>query len=91
MSQPLKKYNVHMGGVDLFDQSVSQYRNRIRSKKWWWLLFTWGIVAALVNGWKLYRSLGHDIPFLQFTHECSQEILGRFGTSSIGPGQSLVF
>ncbi|GBM23837.1 PiggyBac transposable element-derived protein 3, partial [Araneus ventricosus] len=34
MPQPLKTYNMHMGGVDLFDQFVSQYRIRICSKIW---------------------------------------------------------
>ncbi|GBN23920.1 PiggyBac transposable element-derived protein 2 [Araneus ventricosus] len=63
MPQPLKTYNVHMGG---------------------------GIGAALVNGWRLYRALGHDISLLQFTHECSQEVLGKFGMPSIGHGRSLV-
>ena len=35
MPIPLKEYNENMGGVDLFDQLVSTYRVRIRSKKWW--------------------------------------------------------
>ncbi|GBL63683.1 PiggyBac transposable element-derived protein 3 [Araneus ventricosus] len=90
MPQPLKTYNVYMGGVDLFDQFVSQYRIRIHSKKWWWPLFSWGIGEALVNGWRLYRALEHDISLLQFTRECSQEILGKFGIPSIGHGISLV-
>ncbi|GBM78794.1 hypothetical protein AVEN_81963-1 [Araneus ventricosus] len=59
-------------------------------KKWWCPLFSWGIGAALVNVWRLYRALGHDISLLQFTREGSQEILGKFGIPSIGPGRSLV-
>ncbi|GBN85927.1 PiggyBac transposable element-derived protein 2 [Araneus ventricosus] len=52
--------------------------------------FHGGIGAAPVNGWRLYRALGHDISLLQFTRECSQEILGKFGIPSIGHGRSLV-
>lgn len=90
MPQPLQTYNKYMGGVDLFDQFVAQYRIRIRSKKWWWPLFSWGISAAVVNGWNLYRLMGNDISLLQFTRECSQELLGKFGTPPTGPGRALV-
>ena len=29
-----------MGGVDSLDQAINAYRIGIRSKKWWWVLFT---------------------------------------------------
>ena len=31
----IKSYNKHMGGVDLLDRFLSDYRPRLRSKKWW--------------------------------------------------------
>lgn len=46
-------YNQSMGGVDLYDQSVNNYRIAIRSKKWWWVLFTVQINMAVVNAWRL--------------------------------------
>ena len=36
MPKIIHSYNRCMGGVDLFDQFVANYRIRIRSKKWWW-------------------------------------------------------
>ena len=36
MPEMVHTYNRNMGGVDLFDQFVANYRIRIRSKKWWW-------------------------------------------------------
>ena len=34
MPKPFEDYNKHMGGVALFDQFVSTYRVRNKSKKW---------------------------------------------------------
>ena len=41
MPKPFKVYNSQMGGVDLFDQFVANYRVRIRPNKWWWPFFGW--------------------------------------------------
>ncbi|KAK9700380.1 Transposase IS4 [Popillia japonica] len=56
MNQPhlFQSYNKGMGGVDLLDQSVSTYRIAIRSKKWWWPLFTHMINLAMTNAWRLH-------------------------------------
>ncbi len=89
MPQQLKTYNKHMGGVDLFDQSVANYRIRIRSKKWWWSLFSWVLSASVVNGWRVYKNFGNDISLLDFTRQCAQELLGRYGTLPSGPGKPL--
>ncbi len=78
-----------MGGVDLFDQSVANYRIRIRSKKWWWSLFSWVLSASVVNGWRVYKNFGNDISLLDFTRQCAQELLGRYGTLPSGPGKPL--
>lgn len=48
-------YNKHMGGVDLLDNFVSNYRINIKGKKWWWPIFVNCIDIAKVNAWKLYR------------------------------------
>ncbi len=51
----IQEYNSYMGGVDLLDKQVSLYRIRIRSKKWWWPLFTQMIDIAVVNTWRIYQ------------------------------------
>ena len=43
-----------MGGVDLFDNAVYNYRIKIRGKKWYWPLITNGLDAAMVNPWKTH-------------------------------------
>lgn len=42
-----------MGGVDLHDNAVSNYRITIRSKKWWWPLWLSVLESSLVNAWKI--------------------------------------
>lgn len=49
------EYNRNMGGVDLLDKQISLYRTRIRSKKWWWPIFTQFLDVAIVNTWRLYQ------------------------------------
>lgn len=49
----IQQYNKHMGGVDLHDNAVSNYRIGIRGKKWWWSLFVNAMDNAMVNAWKL--------------------------------------
>lgn len=48
-------YNKYMGGVDLHDNGVANYRTRVLGKKWWWPLFVNAIDSVVVNAWKLYR------------------------------------
>lgn len=54
IAQLIHHYNHNMGGVDLHDNAVSNYRVAIRGKKWWWTLFASGLDSALVNAWKLH-------------------------------------
>ncbi|XP_056639371.1 piggyBac transposable element-derived protein 3-like [Diorhabda sublineata] len=51
--QLFKNYNYRMGGVDLLDQGVNNYRIAIHSKKWWWALFTHMLNVTVVNAWRL--------------------------------------
>ena len=57
MSKPFEDCNKQMSGVDLFDQFVSTYRVRIRSKKWWWPFFAWAVNASMANAWNLSRTV----------------------------------
>lgn len=56
IQQPLafNNYNRHMGGVDLHDNGVANYRIGIRGKKWWWPLWVQCLDSAVVNAWKLH-------------------------------------
>lgn len=47
-------YNKYMGGVDLHDNGVQNYRVSIRSKKWYDPLWKACLDSAVVNAWKLH-------------------------------------
>ncbi|CAH0562903.1 unnamed protein product [Brassicogethes aeneus] len=68
----ISKYNKYMGGVDLHDNGVANYRIRVMGKKWWWPLFINTIDSALVNSWKLFNMdelFGRDpLSGAQFSH-----------------------
>ena len=53
----IKSYNQHMGGVDLMDRFLSDYRPKIRAKKWWFLFFTHFLNMAVVAGWRTHREI----------------------------------
>ena len=50
-----------MGGVDHLDWLVQKYRTGVRSKKWYFSLFTNCLDVALVNAWILH-SMGAETP-----------------------------
>ena len=43
-----------MGGVDLRDRFISQYRPSIQAKKWYWPLFLNCIEMLTVAAWRLH-------------------------------------
>jgi len=51
------KYNKGMGGVDILDWMLASYRPRLRSKKWWWNLFSNGLNMAVVVAYRFYNYL----------------------------------
>lgn len=77
MPNPIFEYNRTMGGVDLFDNAINNYRIRIRGKKWYWPLFTNNLDAAMVNAWKLHclfrkfenKNFMHQLEFRVFVAE----------------------
>ena len=89
MPYSISVYNKFMGGVDLFDQTVSSYRIRIRSKKWWWPIFAWSLNAQTVCAWRLYKEKG-DIPLLEFTRHVAIAILTKYGTEKKRTGPKLL-
>ncbi|KAF5276414.1 hypothetical protein FQR65_LT16336 [Abscondita terminalis] len=59
MPHAINQYNCHMGGTDLMDRNVSNYRIKIRNNKWWWQIFTHLLSASISNAWLLHR-ISHD-------------------------------
>lgn len=53
----ITEYNSYMGGVDLHDNALSNYRIGIRGKKWWWPLFKNTLGSMMVNAWKLHQTI----------------------------------
>lgn len=51
----IAEYNQHMGGVDLHDNGICNYRINVKGKKWWWPLFVNLIDSVIVNSWKIHN------------------------------------
>lgn len=69
-------YNKHMGGVDLHDNGVANYRIRVMGKKWWWPPFINALDSSLVNAWKLYNLVNQNkMPQLNFKSEIALRLL----------------
>ena len=49
MSYVVHKYDTSMRDTDRQDQNVNKYKISIRTKKWWWHLFSWGIDVTIQN------------------------------------------
>ena len=90
MPKGFEGYNKQMGGVDLFDQFVSTYRVRIRSRKWWWSFLAWAVNASIANAWNLFRTVQKQkIGILEFQREVVMTLLASFGRYK--SAESLVF
>ena len=51
------------------NQNVNNYRIGIRSKKWYWSIFTWLLDVTIQNAWIIYRQFdakGTNISLLDF-------------------------
>ena len=88
--KPFEDYNKQIGGVDLFDQFVSTYIVRIRSKKWRWPFFAWVANASMANAWNLFCTVQKPkIGMLEFQRDAVMTILTSFGRNK--PAKSLAF
>ncbi|KAG5862217.1 hypothetical protein JTB14_001592 [Gonioctena quinquepunctata] len=52
----IRDYNLHMGGVDRFDQLHSTYNISWESRRWWMKLFFYFLDAAVVNSYIMYKT-----------------------------------
>ncbi len=75
----IKMYNRNMGGVDLMDQSINNYRCRIRIRKWYFKIFTWMMDLACANAWQLFRNkdCNHNASYLQFRRKVVLSLLSQ--------------
>nr|XP_023013431.1 piggyBac transposable element-derived protein 2-like [Leptinotarsa decemlineata] len=74
-----QNYNHGMGGVDLQDQAVNNYRINIRGKKWWWVLFTHMINVSVVNAWRLHQLASQEkMDLLAFQRDIARHYLVMF-------------
>ena len=92
MPNQIAMYNKYMGSVDLFDAALNLYRPKIRSKKWWWSLWIWSLMAMLNNAWRLYQRVVpgcQKTPQLQFTRDLVLQMLKKHGTHRVRPGPAL--
>ena len=75
-----------MGGVDQMDKNIGGYRVGIRSKKWYWPLFVFCLMASLHNSWQLYRRrYPNKLDFLAFLKEIGETYMTR---GAIPPARS---
>jgi len=52
-------YNKSMGGVDLVDRFLSEYRPTMSGKKWWWYVFyTHVLNICCVAAWRVHQEVG---------------------------------
>nr|CAH7750906.1 unnamed protein product [Callosobruchus chinensis]CAH7763309.1 unnamed protein product [Callosobruchus chinensis]CAH7769864.1 unnamed protein product [Callosobruchus chinensis] len=82
--QLFRKYNSSMGGVDLLDQGVNNYRISIQGKKWYWVIFTHMVNTALVNAWRIHmlNSGKQKVDLLSFIRSVTRHYLRCFSKAS---------
>ena len=74
----VKAYNKGMGGVDLFDRSLSDFRPAIRGKKWYFPLIIAALNTGIVFCWRLYEiSTGSTIPNKEYRRSIVQILVKR--------------
>nr|CAH7746200.1 unnamed protein product [Callosobruchus chinensis] len=82
--QLFRKYNSSMGGIDLLDQGVNNYRISIQGKKWYWVIFTHMVNTALVNAWRIHmlNSGKQKVDLLSFIRSVTRHYLRCFSKAS---------
>ena len=77
-----------MGGVDLLDRFLSEYRPRLCSKKWWWRLFANFLNMSVVAGWRIHKFVGGTLSHLEFRRQIVRTLLGKVSDKAARPGPS---
>ena len=81
------QYNQGMGGVDLHDRFISQYRPAVQTKKWCWSLFVNCIEMLAVDAWRLQVTVASfpRLDFLEFIPSIVGGLLKTTSSASSGP------
>ena len=81
------EYNKGMGGVDILDRFISQYRPSINAKKWYWPLFLNCVGMLTVASWRVYVELGSEpkLDLLAFQREVVASLFSRKRNEPTGP------
>ncbi|GBP60626.1 Chimeric ERCC6-PGBD3 protein [Eumeta japonica] len=74
-------YNKYMGGVDRFDENVDSMRVALRGKKWWFLLFAFGLDASCQNAWLIKRNSENNWTYCDFRRNVATIYLQKYGKS----------
>lgn len=53
----IKEYNASMGGVDMLDEHLARCKFRIRTRRWYMILFWHFLSVVVISAWLLYQ---HD-------------------------------
>ena len=83
----VKSYNQNMGGTDQLNQDTNRLRVGIRSKKWWWGIFTWLLDASITNAWNLSKSSGTFMTQIEFRRYIATTYLEKYGEPPFGAGR----
>ena len=90
MPKIVHSYNRCMGGVNLFDQFVANYRIRIYVAKMVVSVFFWSIDACILNSWIIFKSVKKSsISLLEVHREVIQQVLKQCGTPRIKTGPKI--
>ena len=73
--QMIHGYNSRMGGVDLFDRFLSDYRPSIKGKKWWFVFYTHALNVCLVAAWRIHCEVGGSMQQLHFRRHVVRTLL----------------
>ncbi|KAG5893819.1 hypothetical protein JTB14_018323 [Gonioctena quinquepunctata] len=83
----IRDYNLHMGGVDHFDQLHSTHNISWKSRRWWMKLFFYFLDAAVVSSYIMYKtqykSENHAskcMTHLQFRSCLIDQLIGTFSS-----------
>ena len=83
----VESYNKYMGGVDLLDCFLSEYRPR-RVAKSGGVLYLQTLNMSVVAAWRLHNEICGTMNHLQFRREIVRTLLGRVPDKSCRPGPS---
>jgi Transposase IS4 len=75
----IHEYNKKKGGVDRFDQKNLYYSTYVKSRKWWRVLWSWGINVGLNNGYVCYSAF-NSITRLEYHLKVIDEIVAKYWT-----------